>query len=70
MPFYEITTAGEDAKRLVKAASAKSAIAHCLDPSRYTARTIKTVEEAVPLFEAGVRVEHAVGPAAAQQEEK
>jgi hypothetical protein len=59
MPFYEITTKGEEAKRLIKAPSAKAAIQHCLDPSRFSARTVATVQDAADLFEAGVKIEHA-----------
>lgn len=70
MPFYEITTEGEEAKRLVKAGSAKAAIQHCTNPDKYSARTISSVEDAVDLFEAGVKVEHAGEPAKVEPEGK
>lgn len=56
MPIYEITTKGEDAKRLVKADSAAQAIRHCAH-DRFSARTISRVEEAADLIIAGVKVE-------------
>lgn len=70
MPFYEITTAGEEAKRLIKATSSAAAIRHCSDPDRYTARTITSVEDAADLFEAGVKIEHAGQPASQPEPEK
>jgi hypothetical protein len=56
MPIYEISTEGEETKRLVKATSAPAAISHCAR-GRYSARTISNVEDASDLFNAGVKLE-------------
>lgn len=60
MPFYEVTTNGEEAKRLVKAKSATDAVQHCTK-DKFTTRTITSIEEAAPLFESGVKLERAEG---------
>lgn len=58
MPVFVVTTKGEEAKRMVKAPSAASAIRHCT-ADRYSTETISTIEEAAPHFEAGVKLENA-----------
>lgn len=58
MPLYEITTAGEEAKRLVDATSSSQAIRHCAK-GRYTARTIQKPTDVAALMSAGVAVEKA-----------
>jgi hypothetical protein len=60
MPFYVVHTEGEEAERLVKAKSAADAINHCTK-GRFSTRTITTIDEAAPLFEAGVKMEKAEG---------
>jgi hypothetical protein len=60
MPFYVVTTTGEEAQRLVKAKSATDAIQHCTK-DKFSTRTITTIDEAAPLFEAGVKMEKAEG---------
>lgn len=57
MPFYEVSIEGQP-KRLIKAKSEKAAIDFVIS-GKIETRVIKTVEEAVDLFEAGVKVEHA-----------
>ena len=56
MPFYVITTKGEEAKRLVKAPSSAAAVKHCAE-DRYSTELITTIDEAAPHFEAGVKLE-------------
>lgn len=68
MPFYEITTKGEEAKRLVKAESAAAAIRYCAR-DKFQARTISSVDEAAGLFTAGVKVEDAGAEPPAQKAE-
>lgn len=63
MPIYQISTEGEEAKRLVKATSAAAAIAHCAR-ARFKAEIVTKVEDAAPLFAAGVVLEDAKAPAA------
>lgn len=58
MPFYVVTTEGEEAKRLVKAPSAAAAVKHCAE-AKYSTQLISTIEEAAPHFEAGVKLERA-----------
>lgn len=60
MPFYEVTQEGVEAKRLVKAKSSTDAIQHCTK-DKFATRTITSIEEAAPLFEAGVKLERAEG---------
>jgi hypothetical protein len=60
MPFYVVTTAGEEKERLVKAKSQQDAIAH-VTKGKFETRTITTIDEAAPLFEAGVKMEKAEG---------
>jgi hypothetical protein len=69
MPLYEITTKGEDAKRLVKAESAAQAVRHCAKEV-FTARTISNVEEAADMFNAGVKIETAGVEAATEEKPK
>jgi hypothetical protein len=68
MPIYEITTDGEEAKRLVKAVSNEAAIAHCAR-QKFTAKLVTKIEDAAPLFDAGVKLETAgAAPPAAKVE--
>lgn len=60
MPFYVVTTKGEEAKRLVKAQSAAAAVKHCTE-GKYETQLISTIDEAAPHFEAGVKLEKASG---------
>lgn len=60
MPLYEITTKGEEAKRLVEADSASQAIRHC-STAMFTARTIQKPSEAAALMKGGVELETAGG---------
>jgi hypothetical protein len=60
MPFYVVTTEGEEKPRLVKARSQPDAIAH-VTKGKFSTRTITTIDEAAPLFEAGVKMEKAEG---------
>ena len=69
MPFYEVTTKGEEVKRLIKAPSAKAAIQHCVK-DKFETRTVTSVEDAADLFMAGVTIEVAGDEPAAKQEEK
>lgn len=71
MPIYQISTSGEDnaspdKQRLVKAPSASAAIAHCAN-QQFTAKLVTKVEDAAPLFAAGVKLETA-GEAPASSE--
>lgn len=59
MPFFVVTTKGEEAKRLVKAKSSSAAVKHCV-ADRYSTETITTIDEAAELYEAGVKLERAV----------
>ena len=56
MPFYVVTTKGEEAKRLIKAPSSASAVKHCA-ADMFETQLISTIEEAAPHFEAGVKLE-------------
>lgn len=56
MPLYEITTTGEDAKRLVEADSSAQAIRHCAT-GKFTARTIQKPAEIAALMGAGIKLE-------------
>jgi hypothetical protein len=56
MPFYVVTTKGEEPKRLIKATSAAAAVKHCAE-DKYSTQLITTIDEAAPHFEAGVKLE-------------
>jgi hypothetical protein len=56
MPFYVVTTKGEEAKRLIKAPSSAAAVKHCAE-DKYSTDLITTIDEAAPHFEAGVKLE-------------
>lgn len=58
MPLYEITTKGEDKKRLVEADSSAQAIRHCAE-SMFTARTLGKPSEVAQLMKSGVEFETA-----------
>lgn len=58
MPLYEISTEGEDQKRLVKAESSAQAIRHCAR-GKFTARTVQKAEDAAELMGSGVKLETA-----------
>lgn len=58
MPLYEITTDGEEAKRLVDAESSAQAIRHCA-AGKFTARTIQKPTEIATLMSGGVKLEKA-----------
>jgi hypothetical protein len=65
MPHYEVTEAGKAEKRWVKAPSAAAAIKHCMDASKFSTRTMTSVDDAADLINAGVKMEDATAPAAA-----
>jgi hypothetical protein len=60
MPFYVVSTEGEEKPRLVKAKSQTDAIQHCTK-DRFSTRTITTIDEAAVLYEQGVKLEKAEG---------
>lgn len=66
MPLYEITTKGEDKKRLVEADSSSQAIRHCA-AGMFTARTLEKPTDAARLMAGGVELETA-GQKAAEPE--
>lgn len=66
MPLYEITTKGEDKKRLIEADSASQAIRHCAQ-GMFTARVLQKPTEAAQLMKAGVELEE-VGATATSDE--
>lgn len=67
MPFYKVVEQGSDKPRMVKAQSAKAAIQFVVG-KRYEATTISSVEEAVDLYEAGIKVEDAMAEPEPQPE--
>lgn len=58
MPLYEISTKGEDAKRLVQADSAAQAVRHCAQ-GMFAARTVSKPTDIAQLMSNGVKLETA-----------
>lgn len=58
MPIYKIVTEGEEKARLVKAASAPAAIAHCAR-TKFSATLVRSVEDAADMISDGVSIEKA-----------
>lgn len=58
MPLYEITTKGEEKKRLVEADSQAAAIRHCAK-TMFETRLVSSPSEAAKLVGGGVEVEQA-----------
>jgi hypothetical protein len=58
MPLYEITTKGEEKKRLIEATSANQAVRHC-STGLFQTRTITKPSEIAQLMKSGVQLEAA-----------